>query len=348
MGRGVRSSMTARSSVFFGFCAVSLIARAGSAPPVIESVDGQESFALESSAVTDLSGLVWTGGDSFCAVADHPNVLVPLTLKIDPATGRIASGEIGEPIPVPADARDFEGVAYVAAAKTFYISAETGGAVLRFRPGQPRAERLPVPPIFAQARKNLSLESMTWSDTAKQFWIANEEALVPDGPLATADSGSLVRLQRFDAKFRPTAQYAWRTEPAAFRFHGAGSGVADLCVLPDGGLIVLERGFGAGGLHLRLYLADFQNATDTSRLPSLAAADCIPARKILLLDRATGFVNFEGLALGPKLADGTRSLVLIADSNGGTTHTFLPLKIRLAAAGRSSEKPAKGSSGPAR
>ncbi len=349
MGRGVRWFVTARGAVLASIFALSFVARLAHGQPVIESVDGQESFALESAAVTDLSGLAWTGGDSFYAVSDHQNVLVPLTLKIDPATGRIASGEIGEPIPVAADAADFEGVAYVAATKTFYISAETGNAVLRFRPGQPRAERLAVPPVFAQARKNLSLESITWSDTAKQFWIANEEALVPDGPLATAATGSLVRLQRFDAKFRPTAQYAWRTEPAAFRFHGAGSGVSDLCVLPDGSLIVLERGFGAAGLHLRLYLADFQNATDTSRVPSLAAvADCIPARKILLLDRATGFVNFEGLALGPKLADGTRCLVLIADSNGGTTHTFLPLKIRLEPAAHSSGKSAKGSSGPAR
>ena len=330
------------SAVFTRFFAVLLIvcglARAGAAQPVIEGVDGQESFALESSAVTDLSGIVWTGGDSFFAVSDRRNVLVPLTLKIDPATGRIARGEIGEPVPVPADAADFEGVTYVAATKTFYISAETGNAVLRFRPGQPHAERMAVPPVFAQARKNLSLESMTWSDTAKQFWTANEEALVPDGPVATGDTGSLVRLQRFDAKFRPTAQFAWRTEPAAFRFHGAGSGVSDLCVLPDGSLIVLERGFGAGGLHLRLYLADFQNATDTSRLPSLAAADaCVPARKILLLERATGFVNFEGITLGPPLTDGTRSLIVIADSNGGTTHIFLPLKIRLDPAARSSK-----------
>ncbi len=331
-----------RAAVFPIICALA------HGQPVIEPVDGQASFALESDAVAGLSGVVWTGGDSFFAVSDHRNVLVPLTLKIDPATGRIAGGEIGVPIPVPADARDFEGVAYVAATKTFFLSAESPGTVLRFRPGQPRAGRQPAPPIFAQARKNLGIESLTWSDTAKQFWIANEETLLPDGPLASGDSGSLVRLQRLDAKLRPTAQYAWRTEPAAFRFHGAGSGVADLCVLPDGGLLVLERGFGAGGLHLRLYLADFQNATVTTRLASLADAPCIPARKILLFERATGFVNFEGLTLGPQLADGTRALLLIADSNGGSTHTFLPLKIRLDPAARTSEKPAKSSSRPAR
>lgn len=306
---------------------------------VLERVEGQDGFALESAEVTDLSGLVWTGGDSFYAVSDHPNALVPLTLLIDPATGRIVRGEIGAAVPVPCDVRDFEGVAYVAAAQAFYISAESGSAVVRFKPGQSRAERLPVPPVFAQARKNLSLESMTWSDTTRQFWIANEEALTPDGPLGSADAGSLVRLQRLDAKFRPVAQFAWRTEPAAFRFHGAGSGVADLCALPDGGLLVLERGFGAGGLHLRLFLADFQNATETSRLPALAGVEVSAVRKSLLLDQATGFTNFEGLALGPPLADGSRSLILIADSNGGTTHAFLPLKIRLPTAARDTAKP---------
>ena len=314
----------------------------------VEKVDGQEAFAIESADVSDLSGLVWTGGDTFYAVSDHPNVLVALTLKIDLATGRIVSGKIGEPIPVPSDARDFEGVTYVAAERAFYISAETGHTVVRFTPGQPRAERLPVPPIFAQARKNLSLESITWNDTARQFWIANEEALVPDGPVAGAEAGSLVRLQRLDAKFRPVAQYAWRTEPASFRFHGAGNGVVDLCALPDGGLLVLERGFGAGGLHARLFLADFQNATDTTRRPALAGADCIPARKIPLFDQPTGFTNFEGLALGPTLADGTRSLLLIADSNGGTTHAFLPLKIRLTPAAIAPKKSPVDSAKPAR
>ena len=134
---------------------------AASARPVVEGVEGQGDFVLESDAVSDLSGITWVGGDSFFAVSDKAKVLVPLTLKIDPAGGRIVRGEIGEPVPVPADAADFEGVAYVTASQTFYISAESGHAVLRFRPGQARAERLPVPPVFAQARKNLSLESMT-------------------------------------------------------------------------------------------------------------------------------------------------------------------------------------------
>jgi len=299
---------------------------------VVEKVDGQEAFALKSDAVTDLSALVWIRGSSFYAVSDHSNALVPLTLKIDPATGRIASGEIGTPIPVPADESDFEGLTYVSASKAFYISAETGNAVLRFVPGQPRAIPQPVPAIFAQARNNLSLESLTWNDTAQRFWIANEEALLPDGPVSSASAGTLVRLQQFDAAFHPTVQYAWRTEPASMRFGGAGNGVSDLCLLPNGRLLVLERGFAGIGLQLRLFLADFQGATDTTRLPSLQGANCLPVKKTLLFQQPTGFVNFEGLALGPKLADGSYSLLVIADSNGGNTHAILPLKVRFPAA----------------
>ena len=306
---------------------------------MVEKVEGQGSFALENAAVVGLSGLVWRGGGGFSAVSDRLKALVPVGLKIDPASGRITAGEIGTPVAVPTEVSDFEGVAYVAAAKAFYLSAEQGAAVVRFLPGEARAKRLPVPAVYANARKNLSLEALTWNDTAKQFWLANEETLAPDGPLASAAEGSLVRLQRLDARFRPVAQYAWRTEPAAMRFSGAGSGVPDLCLLPDGRLLVLERGFGAFGLQARIYLADFSDATDIAKLPALAGAEFTPARKILLFEQATGFVNYEGIALGPKLADGTRSLILVADSGSEPTHYFLPLKIRFGAAVAAAEKP---------
>jgi hypothetical protein len=293
----------------------------------IERAEGQPGFAIKDDAVTDLSGLTWTGGDAFYAVADHPNLLVPVTLKIDHSTGCILLGEIGTPVPIEAPVSDFESVTYVAATKTFYISAEMGNAVISYRLGDvPRLQ--PVPRIFSEARKNLSLESITWNDTSARFWIANEEALIPDGPVS-GTVGTLVRLQQFDAKFRPVAQYAWRTEPAGFRFRDSGNGVSDLCLLPDGRLIVLERGFALGGLRVRLFLADFKGATDTTKLPALADADFVPAQKTLLFEEATGFINFEGLALGPTLDDGSRSLILIADSNGGTTHAFLPLKVHI-------------------
>ena len=38
--------------------------------------------------------------------------------------------------------------------------------------------------------------------------------------------------------------------------------------------------------------------------------------------------NFEGIAIGPKLADGSNSIVLVADNGGSTMHHFMPLRIR--------------------
>ncbi len=294
----------------------------------VESAQVQPRFIIENASVADLSGLTWMGGDSFAAVSDKRNLIQLLKLHIDGRTGAITGGAFGNVADVPAKARDFEGIAWIASTKAFFLSAESGASVLRFVPGSAAARAVSVPGIFSKARLNLGIESLTWSAATRQFWIANEEALKPDGPVSGAEVGTLVRLQKLDAKFRPLAQYAWRTEPAAFRYGNAGSGVSDLCLLPDGQLIVLERGFGTSGLRLRLFLADFRGAADTSRVPSLAAAKVVPASKTPLFDEGTGFTNFEGLALGPPLADGWRSLIVLADSNGTATHTFLALRVR--------------------
>jgi hypothetical protein len=50
----------------------------------------------------------------------------------------------------------------------------------------------------------------------------------------------------------------------------------------------------------------------------------------LLFQESTGFINFEGITLGPSLAGGWRSLILVADSNGTSRHTFLALKVKTA------------------
>ena len=306
-----------------------LAALAHAAAPIsIEHVAGQAAFTLDGE-ITDLSGLAWIGGAEFMAVSDKTNALLPVTLHIDPASGAIRSGEFGAAIPVAAGHWDFEGLAYVAATRTFYISTEFPPGILTYRRGAAAAKAMPLPRIFAQARENLSMESIAWDGTVRKFWTANEEALEPDGPLSDAKAGSVVRLLCLDPAFKPLAQYAWRTEPCTMRF-GGGSGVCDLALLPNGTLLVLERGFGFGGLHLRIYAADFTDATNVADLPALDGAKFTLAKKTLLLDEATGFFNFEGLALGPTLSDGSHSLIVIADSHGVTRHTFLPLKIRFA------------------
>jgi hypothetical protein len=264
-------------------------------PPTIERVAGSAGFTIEG-AITDLSGLVWMGGDSFIAVSDKRAALLPVTLRIDRATGAIASGEFGAPIPVPTKRQDFEGVAYVAASRRFFIATETPAGVLSFRRGDREVRTLSLPPVFAGARRGLALESLTWDAKAGRFWTANEEALERDGAVSGPDAGTIVRLQAFDAEFRALAQYAWRTEPATMRV-GAGCGVADLLVLADGTLLVLERGFAGFGLAVRLYAAELKGATDVTRLAALEGAAFTPAGKKLLS-------GAEASPLKPRSGDG--------------------------------------------
>lgn len=310
-------------------CAM-LTVRSFAANPTIDRVRGDSHFTVEG-PITDLSGLAWAGGDSFFAVSDKRPAVLPVTLRIDRASGAISSGEFGAPIPVPTKRADFEGVVYASATRRFYIATERPPGVISFRAGEPAVRQWPLPRIFARARLGLALESITWDAGSRRFWIANEEALAVDGPVADANAGTFVRLMQLDSVLKPLAQYAWRTEPATMRY-GAGCGVADLLLLPDGTLLVLERGFAGLGLAVRIYAASTAGATDVSRLASLEGAKFSPAGKTLLYREQTGLLNFEGMALGPELADGSRSLVLVADSHGGTRHVFMALKLRLRAA----------------
>lgn len=294
----------------------------------IEPVSGQRAFAWRNPELQDLSGITWTDGTKFWAVSDKQRVLVPLTIKLNLTTGGIEDVKSGVIVPVATRFSDFEGMAWNALDQKFYVSAEGGSGIVAVT-ASGKVQKSPViPAIFSTARRNLSLESITWQGATRRYWIANEEALPCDGAVALAKTSSTVRLQEFDAAWKPLRQFAWRTEPPAFRMFNAGSGVSDLCLLPDGKLLVLERGFGTGGLVCRIFLAGFDKATLTGNLSFLTSgAAFMPVAKTLLFERATGLVNYEGLALGPALQNGDRSLVILADSNSGATHHFVALRL---------------------
>jgi hypothetical protein len=279
--------------------------------------------------VTDLSGITWEAEDRFWAVSDKKRALVPVQLKIDPASGQITAGEIGALVPVKTDLGDFEGVAWAPRSKRLYISGETGSGLRSFSLTGLPGPAIKLPPIFGHRRSNLGMESLTCDAARRVFWTANEEALPEDGAVTGPENGTLVRIHCCDSAGKTVHQYAWRTEAAKMRYGGAGNGVSDLCALPNGDLLVLERGFGTFGLQCRIFRADFREATDVRAMSGLAAGTgFIAARKELLFQQASGFTNYEGITLGPALAGGWHSLVLVADSNGGPRHAFLALRVR--------------------
>jgi hypothetical protein len=303
----------------------------GSAEPeavlrVVPAGNGR-SFVLRDRSFSDLSGLTWVGGNRYAAVSDKLAAVIPLILAVD-GRGQVTGVEPAAPVPVVTKLKDFEGIAWDGASGRFHVGAEGGPGIQAFAAADGRASApWRLPSEFAFVRPNLALESLTFESSAGRCWTANEEALSVDGPVAGRAQGTAVRLQEFSEEGRPLRQFCWVTEPAGARFQGAGNGVADLCLLPGGLLLVLERGFASGGLHARIFAADFAGATPTGGLASLVGEVVRPVRKRLLLDLPCGFTNYEGLCAGPELADGSRLLVMVADSNGGDRHSFLGLRL---------------------
>lgn len=174
-------------------------------------------------------------------------------------------------------------------------------------------------------RHNQAFESLTLSPSGEWLFTANEGALHQDGPAASVETGSPVRLSRLRARDGGwAAEYLYRTEPVAETPVPADAyataGLVELLAFDDHRLLALERSFSVGaGNTIRLFEVDLSKATNVAGLRSLERRDNVaPAGKRLLLDLAELSIeldNVEGLAFGPPLADGRRTLILVSDDN---------------------------------
>jgi hypothetical protein len=195
---------------------------------------------------------------------------------------------------------------------------------------------LPVPAPFLPVadgsrgvRQNLGFESAGTTPNGRYVFTGTEAALVQDGPPATLTNGSPARLLRYDLK-RGTLdrQFVYWTDPIreppvpATQF--AVSGLVELLPLKTDELLSMERSFSVGapgtGNKIRLYDVSLRRADNVNGFDSLATllAGLKPTRKTLLLDLDVLGIpldNVEGMAFGPKLRHGHRSLILVSDNN---------------------------------
>lgn len=284
-------------------------------------------------AAAELSGITWTGGTSFATVSDNGGPMFALNVDLDTADGSIIAATLGAGTPLAGS--DLEGIAFQPGTGNVFVSDETGPQIRihRFSDGAVLGS-VALPPVFATARSNLSLEALAWDDSGGFLWTANEEALSVDGPLSSLPAGTTVRLQRFDATLQPAGQWAYVTDPLPGDIPPAGrdvevSGVPALIALPDGTLLALERALGNGvAIRHRLYQVDVSAATDTSSVSALAGATFVPAIKTLLWERNVLLTNYEGGTVGPPLAEGAFSLLLVSDNGSNLNQTLYPLALR--------------------
>lgn len=125
--------------------------------------------------------------------------------------------------------------------------------------------------------------------------------------------------------------YPLSPNPPGAIYHG----VVDLLAIDQGGhFLSLERSFGLTGFGAKVYQVFTGAATDTSRIASLKGEvkAVQPLKKQIILDLQELGIrldNLEGITFGPRLPDGSQSLILISDDNFKEQQTTQFLLFRL-------------------
>jgi 3-phytase len=234
-------------------------------------------------------------------------------------------------------AADGEGIALLADGGTVVVSDEAVSAIREFRLADGAlVGMLTVPSVYLapNLRTNLGLESLGAHEG--MLWTINEEALVSDGPVSTAGAGAWVRVQRFAADRTPAGQWAYRVDSISAMNPFTTlerSGAVEVLPISANAALILERELGGAvvpDFRSRIYFVDVGGATDVSSRASLADGGFAPLAKTLLWQGDFALQNFEGMALGPRLDDGCRSLLLVSDGNpGGSQGTTSLLALRI-------------------
>lgn len=316
--------------------------RREAAPPPVEILSCFD-LPRDDARSHDLSGLAWDpAARRLFAISDRDKRLTVLA----PRPG-FTGFDFLPSIALDIDIDPWDGEALAIAGDRFLVVAdESQPAIFSVDRSGHGATRLELPG-FRGTRHNLGLEGIGYTASAEGRYVfaVNEQALEGDGPNSTTDHGTLVRILRHPLDGGADLEVAYRTEPVFAGGAPGDNGVSDLAPLSFDRVLLLERGYVAGhGNSVRVYDVDLRGAQNVAGLADARAA--VPVQKRLVVDlalvadercsappgpqRRRTLDNYEGLALGPTLADGRRLIFLVSDDNSRASQ--VPRLITLALA----------------
>ncbi|MRW92003.1 esterase-like activity of phytase family protein [Duganella sp. FT80W] len=197
---------------------------------------------------------------------------------------------------------------------------------------------LPLPAMFTVSKQQLSgprnnqaFEGISFTPDGNTLWVSLEGPMYQDGPAPDPTHGAVNRITHFSRDGKVLGQYVYPLG-AIPAVPGKGkesdNGISEILALSDTRMLALERsGVQADDdsyrTFVRIYEIDAAGASDIQQLATLKDAHYVPMKKRLVLDLASLNLpiidNLEGLAFGPTLGNGHRSLVLISDDNFSKT-----------------------------
>ena len=197
---------------------------------------------------------------------------------------------------------------------------------------------------------NYNFESLAFDSVHQYLWTIPESTLRKDGQPATPQNGltNQLRLMRLDwgkmkedsnkeayneqvsstkdSRYMMTYAYQMDQPSTHKKADIYVMGVSELCALPDGRLLVLEREAFIPKIKIgafckcKLYLINPLNSEEFS-MKEKFSSDTPFLKKRLLTEWKTGlslskrsFANYEGMCLGPMLEDGFQVVILLSDS----------------------------------
>ena len=197
---------------------------------------------------------------------------------------------------------------------------------------------------------NYNFESLAFDSVRQYLWTIPESTLRKDGQPATPQNGlaNRLRLMRLnwgkmkedsnkeeyseqvsskkDSRYMTTYAYQMDQPSTHKKADIYVMGVSELCALPDGQLLVLEREAFIPKIKIgafckcKLYQINPLNSEEFA-LKEKFSSDTPFLKKRLLAEWKTGlslskrsFANYEGMCLGPKLEDGSQVVILLSDS----------------------------------
>jgi 3-phytase len=337
----------ARPRAALEFLAADIVPRPGRADPLYSARFGGISGIAFDPATGELLGISDDDADSrvFIFTVSGPGQPFHVSLKayfpLPPGPGAAAR-------------LDPEAIAITSTGRLFIASEGFGDREPRVPPGIVEYSRhvayvgqLAIPPRFLPpsngpltrgVRHNTGFESLTLTPDGQRLFTGTESALVQDGEPADASHGALARILEFvdeAGTFTARREFAYPVDPLApgrFTPGFSVAGLVELLALDDTTLLAMERsyveeagGTGKNRTRIRIFLVSLADATDVAGTESLAGSRGVrPAAKTLLVDfddvrglppELAALDNFEGLAFGPPLADGTRTLLVVSDDN---------------------------------
>jgi hypothetical protein len=168
-------------------------------------------------------------------------------------------------------------------------------------------------------RDNRGIEGLTLNTGGTLAISATEGPLIQDGAEPTRQAGAPVRMNfanRDNGTVVSQLVYELDANPAPAR---GTNGLTEILAKDARNYLVLERAkLDNGRYSVRLYEANTVGARSALAFPSLAGTDYTPMTKRLLVDfGALGLdrvANLEGMAWGPTLPSGERTLVFVSDN----------------------------------